>query len=96
MDAVDNLIPFWATSHRDLGCPWATLPILDFRIPVIGHRTTAVHNHVLIACSVVILPPDDEVLAELLRDLVLVENYVKVGTFPPQEGVDFHRAVTAE
>jgi hypothetical protein len=36
MDAVDNLIPFWATSHRDLGCPRATLPILDFRIPVPG------------------------------------------------------------
>jgi hypothetical protein len=33
MDAVDNPIPFWATSRRDLGCPWATLPILDFRIP---------------------------------------------------------------
>jgi hypothetical protein len=33
MDAVDNPIPFWATSHRDLGCPQATLPILDFRIP---------------------------------------------------------------
>jgi hypothetical protein len=33
MDAVDNPIPFWATSHRDLGCPRATLPILDFRIP---------------------------------------------------------------
>jgi hypothetical protein len=32
MDAVDNPIPFWATSHRDFGCPWATLPILDFRI----------------------------------------------------------------
>jgi hypothetical protein len=24
---------FWATSHKDLSCPWATLPILDFRIP---------------------------------------------------------------
>jgi hypothetical protein len=34
MNAVDNPIPFWATSHRDLGCPRATLPILDFRIPV--------------------------------------------------------------
>jgi hypothetical protein len=33
MNAVDNPIPFWATSHRDLGCPRATLPILDFRIP---------------------------------------------------------------
>jgi hypothetical protein len=33
MNDVDNPIPFWATSHRDLGCPWATLPILDFRIP---------------------------------------------------------------
>jgi hypothetical protein len=33
MDAVDNPIPFWATSHRDLGCPQATLLILDFRIP---------------------------------------------------------------
>jgi hypothetical protein len=36
MNAVDNPIPFWATSHRDLGCPWATLPILDFRIPAIN------------------------------------------------------------
>jgi hypothetical protein len=34
IDAVDNPIPFWATSHRDLGCPWTTLPILDFRILV--------------------------------------------------------------
>jgi hypothetical protein len=33
INAVDNPIPFWAPSHRDLGCPWATLPILDFRIP---------------------------------------------------------------
>jgi hypothetical protein len=33
MDAVHNPIPFWATSHRDLGCPRVTLPILDFRIP---------------------------------------------------------------
>jgi hypothetical protein len=34
-ECVDNPIPFWAASHRDLGCPPATLPILDFRIPVI-------------------------------------------------------------
>jgi hypothetical protein len=33
MDAVDNPIPFWATSHRELGCRRATLPILNFRIP---------------------------------------------------------------
>jgi hypothetical protein len=33
MNAVDNPITLWATSHRDLGCPRATLPILDFRIP---------------------------------------------------------------
>jgi hypothetical protein len=33
MDDVDNPIPFWATSHRDLGCPRATLRILDFTIP---------------------------------------------------------------
>jgi hypothetical protein len=33
MNAVDNPISFWSTSHMDLGCPWATLPILDFRIP---------------------------------------------------------------
>jgi hypothetical protein len=35
MDAVDNPIPFWATSYGDLGCPRATLPILDFRIPAL-------------------------------------------------------------
>jgi hypothetical protein len=35
MDAVDNPITFWATSHLDLGmlgCPRATLPILYFRM----------------------------------------------------------------
>jgi hypothetical protein len=37
MNAVYNPIPFWATSHRDLGCPLATLLILDFRIPGVGH-----------------------------------------------------------
>jgi hypothetical protein len=47
MNAVDNPIPFWATSHRDLGCPRATLPILDFRIP--GNATCTPNNY--LACS---------------------------------------------
>jgi hypothetical protein len=36
MNAVDNPISFWATFHRDLGCPWATF--LDFRIPAFCNR----------------------------------------------------------
>jgi hypothetical protein len=57
MYAVDNPIPFWATSHRDLGCPWATLPILDFRIPentskpLIGCVSQLIRICILISCS---------------------------------------------
>jgi hypothetical protein len=47
MDAVDNTIHFWATSHRDLGCPRATLPILDFRIPAPHRKGTQVFPLVL-------------------------------------------------
>jgi hypothetical protein len=43
MNAVDNPIPFWATSHRDLGCPPATLPIFDFTIPEMKYSNSNSH-----------------------------------------------------